>query len=301
LFVTSFGYGKAAITYEFSGGRFGDNLLSYLHAKWMSFHTGIPLLYKPFKYSSELVLDDSELSYEIEHSKYVRTYDLSDSYPEPSDKIPWLFVCPYFPEIPWELNRQHYFTFAVEWRDPNFRKLAKSLIGPKENLQLITPPKGAISVAMHIRDGGSFDDYEHHFKHPLKTPPVSYYIESILQVLKIVGNHPVYCHIFTDALNPKELVDQIENSVPAGALVEFNYRRQDNHDSTNVLEDFFSFFNFDVLIRAESNYSIIPSLIHDYSILCSPESYHIDGSVVVIENIRVEINESLLHEQLDKF
>ncbi|HEV7737800.1 MAG TPA: hypothetical protein VGO47_10580, partial [Chlamydiales bacterium] len=40
-----------AITYEFSGGRFGDNLLAYFHAKWVSYKYNIPFFYKEFPYS----------------------------------------------------------------------------------------------------------------------------------------------------------------------------------------------------------------------------------------------------------
>ena len=51
---------ESYITYEFFGGRFGDCLLSYLHAKWLSYKYQLPLLYKPFKYSSDLCLDAKE-------------------------------------------------------------------------------------------------------------------------------------------------------------------------------------------------------------------------------------------------
>ena len=48
-------HAEEVITYELSDGRFGDNLLSYLHAKWISHEKKIPLLYKPFTFSNELI------------------------------------------------------------------------------------------------------------------------------------------------------------------------------------------------------------------------------------------------------
>jgi hypothetical protein len=50
------------ITYELSGGRLGDNIIAYLHAKWLSHVHGIALLYKPFQYSSDLSLSQTDLS-----------------------------------------------------------------------------------------------------------------------------------------------------------------------------------------------------------------------------------------------
>ena len=54
----------AGVTYTFSGGRFGDNLISYLHAKWVAYRAGVPLLYKPFGYSGMLVMDEEEERFE---------------------------------------------------------------------------------------------------------------------------------------------------------------------------------------------------------------------------------------------
>src|SRR5579862_7273227 len=71
-------FASDAVTYEFTGGRLGDNLLSYLHAKWISHTRQIPLLYKPFPYSSELCLHDIEIPYTLDSSLD-------------------LYVCPYFP------------------------------------------------------------------------------------------------------------------------------------------------------------------------------------------------------------
>ena len=45
------------------GGRLGDQLIAYMHAKWVSYLYDIPLLYKPFHYSNDLVLDDKEELY----------------------------------------------------------------------------------------------------------------------------------------------------------------------------------------------------------------------------------------------
>ena len=115
------------VTYEFSGGRFGDNLLAYLHAKWVAHREGIPLLYKPFPYSSELALDEREVPF------------------KEGDRA---LTVPYFPETQWEVRHTRdkdgkaWSYFAVDWSDCEFRQMAAELIAPKQPLSLIRPPPG---------------------------------------------------------------------------------------------------------------------------------------------------------------
>src|SRR5438105_15457461 len=52
-----------AITWQANGGRFGDNLLSYARAKWLSYKYNIPVLYQPFPYADELLLHENEALY----------------------------------------------------------------------------------------------------------------------------------------------------------------------------------------------------------------------------------------------
>src|SRR5579863_5779102 len=60
---------NSAITWEPNGGRFGDNLLSYSRAKWLSYQFNIPVLYLPFKYSDQLMLHEQELMYTPEQAQ----------------------------------------------------------------------------------------------------------------------------------------------------------------------------------------------------------------------------------------
>ena len=278
-------FADAAVTYEFSGGRFGDNLLTYLHAKWLSYHYQIPLIYRPFSYSSELVLDDKEIRESLE-DKSRHHIDLDHQHPIPLAASSSVFVCPYFPEIEWELKRQSYFYFKVDWKNEGFRKIVREMISPKKNLQLVFPPQDVLSVAIHLREGGGYDDEGHKLAHPLKTPPLTFYSDSLIKVLDLFPGQPIYCHIFTDALQPPVLIEKIQHMLPPNAPIVFNYRKENNRHDSNVLEDFFSLLNFDILIRAESNFSIVPSFINDYAVVCFPATYSIQGSLVKIEEIQ---------------
>ncbi len=57
---------SSAIAYGLNAKRFGDKLISYCHAKWISYKHNIPLLYRPFTRSDKLIL----------HTKYA-LYDES--------------------------------------------------------------------------------------------------------------------------------------------------------------------------------------------------------------------------------
>ena len=282
LFSASF------ITYDFSSGRFGDNLLSYLHAKWLSYQNQTELLYKPFPYSSDLCLDEKELHYSSCYVQDVETL---------------CYVCPYFSECSWDI--QHHpenFLFRVDWKDKEFRKIASEMIAPKNELSLVLPPKDTINIAIHVREGGGFDTDHTRLYDPLKLPPLDFYIDGLLKILKIFNNRSVYCYVFTDAKHPETIVAKFKKSLkgqPHQSVV-FDYRKTDNRHDANVMEDFFSLFSFDILIRSQSNFSLIPSLLQDYDMVCYPLTFKRKKKQISITNSFYEVNEHLYRELLNK-
>ena len=80
-------------------------------------------------------------------------------------------------------------------------------------------------------------------------------------------------------------------------MINFTFREV-NSCGKNVLEDFFSFFHFDVLIRPQSNFSIIPSLLHDYAVVYSPASFSIENQVVKIDRVNLDIDNELYEKLL---
>jgi len=285
-----------SVTYEFSGGRFGDNLVTYLHAKWLSLKYGLPLLYKSFDYSSELVLHDRERGFETRHQFY-RQVKLNNRQRLPSDFShgpSWILVCPYFAEDPSDrwLNPNGY-RFDVDWKDPEFRRVAREMVAPKGELNLQPVDPARVNVAIHVREGGGFDTDHTRLWDPLKLPPFHFYLEAFQKVLADFDGCPLYFHIFTDALDPSQLAAQFEQAVPEGADVRIGYRRENNHYSANVLDDFFSLFEFDALIHPQSNFSIVPSLINDYAIVYSPYNFVRQDGTITVTEIAVKSDETL--------
>lgn len=276
---------QSYVTYEFSGGRFGDNLLAYLHAKWISYKYHLPLLYKPFPYSAWLKLDELEMPYSarkvrsLHRSSCVKSSQTTPYFREGN----YLYICPYFPESEWEraycvdVERKPWAYFNMDWKDPEFRKIAIEMIQPKNPPLLISPLSGKISIALHYREGGGYEKLPTNDpSFAAKAPPMSYYVEGLFTLISLFKDKPLYCHVFTDANDPSALVEQLKEYMPAVADITFACRSQNNSHDTNVLEDFFSLPHFDALIRPDSNFSLIPALLFDFAAVVSP-SIHFTG------------------------
>lgn len=274
----SSGFKQNYLTYEYFGGRFGDNLMAYLHAKWLSFQSKIPLLYKPFPYSSELVLDDVEFKYDPKCQKDFEEvrFRKNDHLDLDSSNFSKIYTVHYFPESTWEKSRGTRHNgkpwvdyFSVDWKNLEFRKQVQNLIQPKENLSLLIPPKDLINIAIHFREGGGFDQNISDLNLPLKFPPLDFYIGALLEMIDLFKGQPIYCFLFTDAKKPKEYLEKIRAALPADTNVVLECRSTDNSWDKNVLEDFFSLFQFDALIYPQSHFSMVPALIHDYTATCT--------------------------------
>lgn len=280
---------QAYICYAKTGGRFGDNLLNYLHAMWLSEKHKIPLLYTPFPYSEELMLDEG---IQLDFSSYYRLRKMVVRERTPFDpNLPFLYESPYFPAFKEEQIDGKWWAFDVDWQNPDFRSKALAMIAPKKNLSIAKPPEGAVSIAIHIREGGGFDTDHTRLYDPLKLPPLPYYIEALSRAIALFPEQKIYCHLFTDAVDAEAMARKLRETIPPTVILAV--REEKNHHTLNVLEDFFSLFEFDVLIRSRSNFSIVPTLLHDYAAVYFPAEYVRTGTNIDITRIDVEMNEPL--------
>lgn len=285
----------SGITYGLCG-RFGDNLLSSLHALWLSHCYDLPLIYTPFQYASELNLN--RLAHR--QSRFAKTAFLNQDTPFPISGTNTLFIIPYFSEFSWDPCFQPDDKFAVDWKDTGFRKKAYEMIAPIHPLSLTIPPEGSINIAIHVREGGGLDTEEGKLAFAPKLPPHSFYIDTLSVLLAFFEGFPVHCHFFTDALNPQAVINQIIDNLPNFPSVTFDYRRENNTPNKNVLEDFFSLFHFDILIRPDSNFSLIPSLLHDYMITAYPSKVVVKDKVAQLAEITFLTNEEFYRKKMGR-
>lgn len=309
--------GKSAVSHDLSGGRFGDSLICYLHAKWISYKYNIPLLYYPFEYSEKLVLSDAELLVIVGNTYTLKRKNITDVEPItqelfvdtvkicPDDGI--LYIIPWFPESLQEYERieDGRLYFYVNWNDEKFLEEIRKLVSPKSKLDLLQLPPDKITVAVHVRrnsngfdlalsfdenlqvkDGRQFlDDY-----YPFKCVDDNFYISSIKKLCEFFPNRSIYIYIFTDDRDPEKIAEKYKKELD-NPLITFDYRR-DKHDHTvHVLEDFFSMLKFDCLIRSDSNFSLVASKLGNYKYDISPGGYQLKNNhpVIVRANISTKI------------
>jgi hypothetical protein len=257
-----------AVTYTFSGGRLGDNLLSYFHARWLSYKYGLPLLYKPFLYSDQFSLHnmDQREGKDFSFKNVISLSKESDIQAAPSSS---LFISPYFPETRSEYewcNLSWLPFFNVDWEDPGFREEVVKCLQPKHSVKTLTLPSNCITVALHIRRGdeANFPAYR---TWPLKFVPDDYYIQQIQRMAKIFSNEKLYIHLFTNDNNPQLIVKKYKK-ILNNPKITFSY--QEVKDENKLLEDFFSIPKFDCCILCQSNFSVIASKLGNYLVLIIP-------------------------------
>lgn len=267
---------KKAITFGW-GGRLGDNLLDYSHAKWISYKWKIPLYFKPFEYSDQFIFHDYEEHLTAETSaKFTEKVLISVEEIREKIKSDTLFFLPHVCDSYDEhlfLNARGPFV-EVDWTDEKFRKMMKALIVPKNPLTLFYPPKDRVSVAVHCRTGGGFgwDTDSMKKQLPLRFPEFEYYLEQLDTLYHYLRKEPLFVYIFTDSQEPEILMEQFK-AYFSDANILFECRQEGNRHDANVLEDLFSMMNFDCLIRPMSHYSMTASHLVDYKI----EFYPIHG------------------------
>lgn len=277
-----------AITYGNIHGRLGDALVAYMRAKWISYKYNLLLLYRPFHYSDELELSTKEAPFHFREHHYkkkemlCRIEDVQHLH-GPST----LFELPYFSENRQEYEDMLWFQkcewFAVDWEDHCFRELLRKLIAPKKKLELLKIPPDTISVALHVRTGGEFEDEATaRGVFPLKFPPLSWYLEQLIEVFAQCKKQKLFVYIFTDDSRPERIFKYFKNSFFT-PRIEFACRSRHNRYDANVLEDLFSMAEFDCLIRPMSNFSFVAGIIGKAKLIIFPSSYRREGPFCIID------------------
>lgn len=285
------------VTHYASTGRLGDQLLAYLHSKWISYRYGIPFMYQPFDYSDRLVLHTEEILYTTKSSCFSHVI-----VPRFRDVIDYdihapgtLYNIQYFSESPWELLvwGSQWYTFSVDWKDPIFRKEVQRLISPRSPIALHEIPKDRISVALHLRLGGGFDPLSTVVTYPAKFPPHDYYIEQLKMIYTLFHEQPLYVYLFTDDQQPLDIVRIYQRQL-LGLDIQFACREKNNHHTKNVIEDFFAMMQYDCLIRPDSNFSLVAGRITDYKVIISPVLCSNQNGQVHIDTVLIEKSEQFL-------
>lgn len=315
---------KSCVRYVLSGGRFGDNLLAVAHAKWVSYTLGLPLMYNPFPFSDQLQLskdpslihsdcqcispyfDDLQRSIDpfIEKkgcyhlfSQYIlrsrqQYLNLCRLMLSANARETALVTVPYYPESRHDFRRDADFYTAhieVDWNDPCFKEELRRLFSPLHPTEKHEFPEGRTTVALHIRSGAGFDQFNVQKVLPLKSPPLSYYVDA-LNILREISSQPLYVFIFTDDPFPERFKSFFSSNF-SDTDISFACRMKNNRHDRNVLDDFFAFSQFDCLICTYSHYSYVASKVFDFDMIVTPVDFTKDEfDNIAIEPIELQVN-----------
>ncbi len=250
---------KSAVTNHI-WGRLGNNLISYLRGKWIAKKHQLKFLYTPFTLSDQFAFHANE-KYPFdelnEFYPYTKNFNEIDNI---EDLMPGTLV---------ELSYKR-FDLDLEWQTPEFRSFARELIKPRFPLNTITPPKETLSVLLHVRTGGGYDTKKAKLKYTAKFLSIDFYIKALDKLSAHFGHPEIYAFIITDDDKPFELAQQFKEKLSHRSHISYHWREIGGHD-VNVLDDFFSIPNFDCLIRADSTFSIVASLLGDFKAIVTPK------------------------------
>ncbi|HLB41198.1 MAG TPA: hypothetical protein VJJ83_05385 [Candidatus Babeliales bacterium] len=311
------------VTYELVGSRLGDQLIGYMHAKWVAYKYNLPFYYKPFPYSDQLMMHDLEQWYNDDLARQHHKIKLA---PEQkleqfiqSNKPDQCYIIPYFPEsyeefLPtvgpldyhlWQRPVNYFPYFTVDWTDPVFMRMLKDMIRPRQPLQLVKLPKNCVTIALHVRkNSGGLDfpllhglsDAAYNPKQPyvdvifpLKHPPEEYYIEQLQYLIQRFTGQRLYVYLFTDDAHPEVILARIKQAIKQ-PMIEFACRTTANNHYSNVLEDLFSITQFDCFIRPDSNFAIAAAKLGSYKVAISPLHHHWEGHRLIIDQVAIQVN-----------
>jgi len=291
-----------AVTYFSGNGRFGDKIIAYATAKWISFKFNILLLLKPFQYSSMLRLGrEKKYSKEmVEQFERVIPIESEQDVIEHEEK-----------NVIFE-NKGMYFridecsgleqTIEYMLRDQFFVAELKNMLQPVVPLPRITLPQDKITIAVHIRKGGGFDKplnsiqyyrknminrkYYADEKWPFKFPPEQYYVNQIKRISKLFNDVPLFVYIFTDDRNPLRLVKRIKKAVKKGNIT-FACRNRGNVHNAHVVEDFYNMARFGCLIRSGSSFALAVQLLGNHEVVIYPKHWQWVGKKLVIDEVSI--------------
>lgn len=288
---------RSAITYEVSGGRLGDNLLSLSHAAWISYLHKLNIIYKPFPLCEKFAFshlypsDESPIRYSF--ASYVNfTYRDRIASASSLAQQDVLYIVPYFPDFAPEWSNKpfkgvgHGSCCMINWNDERFMKRLSQLLSPMDHYDLPQLPSDRKCVALHVRHGGGFDPANINKAFPHKFPVIDFYIQALQFLHTEFAGEALYAYVFTDHPRPQEVVEEIARAFEGYDII-FDCREQGNHHDLNVMEDFLFMQKFPIVVRPHSNFSYMAAKLGKARIEIEPHTVFWKNNAMVIESIAV--------------
>ena len=297
-----------AITYELNKGRLGDNISTYLKAQYCSYITGICLLYKPFTYSDSFALHTMHESHEtidpnnFHHHLKINKLDELFAHKEKDNT---LFIIHFYTELP--------SLYDLKILDQQWKLIIDTLFVPQAPITMPQAHDDEVTVALHIRVGGGFDQplyslqwYTGHEssliyqkkeiekalpyadqKWPTKFPPLQYYFDQLKKLRELVPiTKKLLVYLCTDDPQPAKLAHDFKTRLN-DQTIQFVYREHDNAHDKNVVEDLICMSKCDCLIRSSSLFSKAAQILGNHKIIFAPLHSLWDTNKLIIDQVLI--------------
>jgi hypothetical protein len=308
------------VTYGFSAGRFGDNLTSYAHAKWIAYQSNSSLLYRPFLYSDKLALSQNEVQIEQLDLAAKGRSEQWDKVLKRAISLPngivikskifrkrargpqTVFLLDYFPvDLSEEYN--HYFNsrfrtnLHVDWNDPGFKEVLLENIRPLREISWVPIDNDAVNIAVHFRRGTGFDPPEAPQRDPLKIPPLSYITTQLQQCARMFFDKKLFVYLFTDYDKPLEVVTHLQKAV-SHENISYGFNEDALNYTDRTLDDFFSMMRFNCIIRSGSNFSTLAAKLSRCCLEISPKAFVFGDPHPIITEVVFNYDEKVVGDRI---
>ncbi len=223
---------------------------------------------------------------------------------------------PLWPEKISETSNSYYptggiFEYAVE--HPEFLQKLKKLLTPIKKINKLTLPAAKITIAIHVRHPSGTDpqllsiqQYDNPIENnkstkgrimyadkiwPLKFPPDQYYINQIKKLSGVLGNPPLYVHLFTDDKNPDALMKRYKKAINL-KNVSFGCVKKNG----DMIDDLFNMMDFDCIVASLSHFSWTAQLLGNHKIIINPIGWQWHGQILHIDQTKIMFPDREYHK-----
>lgn len=271
LIFVNLAHSICGITNSTKCGRLGDQLVELAETIYLAEKHQLPLYLTPFKDSDAFKCSDlfQKRPKGMEELHFRRVEDLDFKYVENR-----LYVLNMTSGV---LTKPHY----VEWKNPEFVRRLREYFALKREVKTVTLPKGKVSIALHIRNGGTFDKEKQKEALARKFTSIPFVVESVKKLLAYYKNKPLYIHVFTDDVNPKMVLAEVRKQISDKRI---QWGVLENPD---MFSDLVSMTKFDALVTSSSNYSFVAWVLGNHQITMRQTKAHYDQGKIIVDEFEV--------------
>lgn len=263
--------------------RLGDYAKFYLNAKFLAEKLGVTLVMRSFPESTKFKLSEDNQYYldqslgtsNFKQMTKQQVIDICSGKLTKEQLGKGIFSAPFFCD--WEPNLR-----LPENRDFRDRFVKDFMPASHIHADVINPIPGKINIAIHVRDGGTFDNLKDKFLFPVKFPDISFYDTQLKYVLNLPENQnkPIHVQIFTDSENPESIKARLQNVANecgfTGPEISFECRPASVDPDEAILSDLISMSKFPIVIRARSGFSDLSMYLGQPAMEIFPEDFELN-------------------------